>query len=72
MAAMRMTITREETEHLEVLVRVARFHHERMRDRSKDICEMLGAESCDFIDDVVRRDQPLAWMLERLGIEVSE
>jgi hypothetical protein len=71
MAAMKMTITREESEVLETLVRVARWHNDRMRDRTEEICKMLGPESCDFVEDVVRRGESLAWMLERLGVEVE-
>lgn len=71
MAATRMMLAKVELDALETLVIAARWHNDRMRDRIEEICKIVGPNSCDFIDDVVKRGESLAWMLERLGIEVE-
>lgn len=72
MAATRTVITQSEAKRLENLVRSARAYRELMRACSEAIAEITGPQTGDFLPDVIQDDGcTLAWMLERLGVEVE-
>lgn len=71
MAATKTVITELQARRLEQLVRFAHNLHELERGLKGDVAEILGPDAAEFVGEVFRGEAPLAWMLERLGIEVA-